>query len=158
MVDDADFDWLSQYKWHAHWDGKSWRAVCSKWENGKTKKILMHRLVMQPKEGELVDHRNHNSLDNQRHNLRNCSCQENNRNHKLRLKNKTSQYKGVCWFKPARLWVAQITVNYKRICIGYFKDEIEAARAYDEAALKYHGTYAFVNFSDPGAQITIKEL
>ena len=68
---------------------------------------------------------------------------------KKRTKRKyTSIYKGVCFDKERRKWVVSIYIDNKCRKIGRFKNEIDAARAYDEAAKKYFGEYARLNFPE----------
>lgn len=97
-------------------------------------------------EGQLVDHINHNGLDNRKANLRLATAAQNARNRQKCKSKKTSKYKGVCWHKRDKKWTGRILVNSKSIALGYFEDEKEAARAYDRAARKYYGEYAEPNF------------
>jgi len=91
-----------------------------------------------------VDHINGNTLDNRKNNLRICSRTENSRNTKL-SKNNSTGYKGVTYYKRDGKYVAKITVDRKRIHIGYFTTLIEAATAYDLMARKHFGEYANIN-------------
>src|SRR6202790_3293681 len=93
----------------------------------------------------IIDHKNHNTLDNRIENLRLCTSQENNRNRKKR-KNVSSIYKGVLWRKDKNRWQAKIVYNGKQHHLGYFKFEKEAAIAYDNAAIKYFGDFKILNF------------
>ncbi|MBG9769668.1 hypothetical protein ABD75_11005 [Bacillus vallismortis] len=99
---------------------------------------------MNPSDDQVVDHRNHDTLDNRRANLRLCSIGENNRNRKY-SKHNTSEYKGVGWHKTNGRYRARIKFNGKSIHLGYFKTEIEAAEAYNKAAIKFHGEFAEIN-------------
>jgi hypothetical protein len=97
-------------------------------------------------DGMVVDHIDHNGLNNQKKNLRICTFAENCRN--LRSsRHKNSKYKGVHWHKRRKKWAAQISCNNKTYHLGYFTNEIEAAKAYDRAAKKYHGKFASLNFN-----------
>lgn len=143
IVDAADFEWLSQWNWSAHWcpDTKSFyalRETC-----GKT--VSMHATILSRRSGELVDHRNRNPLDNRRENLRKCNHAQNARNSGKPITNK-SGFKGVCWHTAAKKWSAKILDNGQRRHLGYFLLPEEAARAYDEAAKIYHGEFAHLNF------------
>lgn len=141
LVDDLDFEELSKYKWHAVWDGYNWYAA-----HGH-KCIKMHRVILGLKsgDGKLTDHKNSNSLDNRRCNLRFCTNAENLRNSN-KYKGNTSGFKGVSWHKLIRKWLSRLCYNYKIIHLGYFDSKIEAAYAYDRAAIKYFGEFAKLNF------------
>lgn len=137
LVDDENYEFLSQWKWYTGTKG---------YIQGKIDKIpvLMHRVVTGCKKGELVDHRDGDKRNNQKSNLRICSNRENLRNRGKTRANK-SGYKGVHWDKKGKKWNAHIMVNYKSIYLGVYSDKKEAARAYNEAALKYHGEFAKLN-------------
>jgi hypothetical protein len=102
---------------------------------------------MNPPPGLLVDHRNCNSLDNRRANLRLATHQENMRNRRKR-KNTSSRFIGVTFDKQRGKWLARIIYQGKRIFLGRFDTEIEAARAYDAAVKKYHIEFARLNFPE----------
>jgi len=97
----------------------------------------------------VVDHINHNGLDNRKANLRPATRAQNNYN-KLIVKHKesSSKYKGVTWKKENKKWLAQINFKGDYIFLGYFKDERKAAKAYDEAAKKYYSEFACLNFPE----------
>lgn len=139
LVDDSDFDFLSQWKWR--YDSKGY---ASRWESHKI--VRMHRLIMGNPEGKLIDHINMDKLDNRRENLRVCTNSENLYN-RPKNKNNTSGYKGVTWFKRDSKWRAAIMIDRKMNHLGYFEDVVEAAKAYDIAANMYFGEFARLNFS-----------
>jgi len=108
----------------------------------------MHRVIINAPRHLLVDHINHNGLDNRKANLRTATIAQNNVNRaSYKTKNSPSKYKGVYWSKRDKKWQVQICHNNKRKHIGQFDNEIQAAKAYDEAAKKYHKEFAVLNFS-----------
>lgn len=149
LVDDDDFEKLSKFKWYAHKSRTIFYAERHINSNGKRTTIRMHRFLMEvPKEKE-VDHIDGNGLNNQKSNLRICSRQENLRNQKLSVRNK-SGFKGVSWSSRTKKWVSQIgiTINKKETIknLGYFKSKEEAAKTYDNAAKELFGEFAKLNF------------
>ena len=146
IVDDADFKRLSLHKWYADKTPRGFVAVRnSPTVNGKRTRIYMHRVVMDAPSDMQVDHRNHDTLYNRRENLRVCTNSQNQQNC-LSHKNSFSRYKGVCWHKRGKHWLAQIKFNGKGRFLGYFTDEIDAAKAYDKEARKLFGEFALCNF------------
>jgi len=151
IVDDEDYDWLNQWKWYAkEYKRKNttsnWYACRGKWENKKMKTIRMHREILgdKYKNGEVTDHANGNGLDNQRRNLRICSVSDNTIN-SIVDKGGSSRYRGVQWCKQKRKWIARITIFGKRKYLGRFVSEKNAAIAFNNAAMKYHGEFACIN-------------
>jgi len=105
----------------------------------------MHRIILNvTNKDEVIDHRNGDGLNNTRDNLRVCNNKQNLRNQKKHKDNK-SGYKGVCWLKNANKWHSQIVFNRQRIHLGLFTCPIEAAKAYNTAAVKYFGQFANLN-------------
>ena len=102
----------------------------------------LHHVILNTK--NLTDHINGNPLDNRKNNLRICSVNQNARNSKRPINN-TSGFKGVTWHIHVKKWKATIGVNSQNIHLGYFDNKIEAARAYNQAAKKYHGEFARFN-------------
>jgi hypothetical protein len=138
LVDDEDYVLVSQYKWHLHKGRKTNYARI------KNKHICttMHRMVLVNPEG-LVDHINGNGLDNRKENLRVCTNAQNIRN--MVKTSGSSKYKGVTWDKRCNKWAAAIWLNYKRIHLGRYSSEIDAAKAYNEAAIRLFGDFANLN-------------
>lgn len=108
----------------------------------------IHRLLLGATDPKIqVDHINGNKLDNRKKNLRLATNQQNQYNVGLR-KDNTSGYKGVSWYKKGKKWHAAIRNGNKSIHLGYFKTAVEAARAYDKAAVEFFGEYAYLNFPE----------
>jgi len=143
LVDDADYDWLSQWRWFAHRDHRTFYARRGIWRNGTTTIVKMHRLILDAPPGSETDHINGNGLDNRRCNLRLCSTAENQYNSRKRL-GTSSRYKGVS--RHRKQWRAMIKVQGRSIHLGCFGDEEAAACAYDEAARQSFGRFACINF------------
>jgi hypothetical protein len=143
-VDDEDYDYLNQFKWYARKHRHDYYAARGQWNGIQTKVVLMHRIIMNTEVGMEVDHINHFTLDNQKSNLRNCTRQENLRN---KLPKGISKYNGVSPIKRYYyVYKAAIQVDHKQVFLGAFKTEIEAARAYDNAAKIYYKEFANLNF------------
>lgn len=148
LVDDDDYPYLSQFSWYAKSSGgDTFYAYRSVGSYEKYKKVIMHREIMNPPDGLIVDHIDGNGLNNQKSNLRICTHAENMHNRRMNREN-TSGYKGVCFAKNMNKWLAQIVVGGKKIKIGYYDDLLEAARAYDVAAVHYFGGFANINFPE----------
>jgi len=111
----------------------------------------MHRRVINIPGNLLCDHINRNSLDNRKANLRPATVSQNLCNrHKTKSRTR-SKYKGLEWDKAQRKWKARIQINNRKIYLGSFNSEIDAARAYDHAAMKYHREFANLNFPQTNA-------
>jgi hypothetical protein len=143
LVDDDDFDWLSQYQWRPLGSPDRSRGVVAVAVIDGVR-VRMHRLILGVGPNEQVDHFNHETLDNRRANLRACNAQQNACNRRLRLDSKTG-YKGV--FPCRGRFRSVITVNREPITLGTFDRAIEGAVAYDRAAIRQHGAFAKLNFS-----------
>jgi hypothetical protein len=141
VVDAKDYPVLSQYTWFVEGTDKNYYAVRK--ENGKS--IKMHRQITNAPDHLVVDHIDHNGLNNRNSNLRHATFTQNCQNQR-RLSHKTSKYKGVHWNKRQKKWAAQIHCNNKKYHLGYFTDEIEAAKAYDKKAVELHDEFACLNF------------
>ncbi len=118
----------------------------------KNKNYSTHRIIWEMFNEKIndklkIDHIDGNRNNNFIENLRLATFSQNSNNYK-KPKNNTSGYKGVSWKKQNNKWLVQITVNNKRVYIGYFIDLLTAAKAYNEAALKYHGEFAKLNKVD----------
>ena len=151
LVDDEDYEYLNQFNWHAFKNCNTYyviRNVSLKLVSTHTS-ISMHRTIMNTTKGMEVDHIDHNGLNNQKSNLRNCTMQQNQTN---RRSYGESKYLGVSFIhgkyknKKLKYIQAAIQSNKKLIYLGCFKTEEEAARAYDTKAKELHGEFANLNF------------
>ena len=143
LVDHEDAELFERFRWHVRWcSGKPYVYTS----------IYLHRLIAGRTSGDnqLVDHKDGNSLNNAKANLRTATVSQNAKN-KRKQKGGTSKYKGVrflkrpegCWL--ARPWLASIFVKGRSITLGYFATEEEAAQQYNEAAREHYGEFAWLN-------------
>jgi hypothetical protein len=144
LVSDADYDWLSRWKWLVVGPGYAGRFEGS---SATRHLVYMHRAVVGAQPGQRVDHINQDRLDNRRENLRLVTNAQNQQN-KKRPSHNQSGYKGVCWHKGVGKWHARIVVNGQRVHLGYYRDLETAALLYDAAARYFFGEYACPNFPD----------
>jgi len=139
LVDAADYEWLSQYNW----------TMCGGYavrrENGRL--IYLHREIVHAPKGMVVDHIDGNKQNDCRSNLRICTRRQNLQNQPKRI-GATSRFKGVFYDKRRGKWYAQIQFEGEPFRIGYFKEEIEAARVYDRVAAECFGEFAYLNFPE----------
>ena len=148
IVDNADFDELVRYKWFAKKIGRTFYAERNERIHGGVQRkqtVCMHRQVLGMPAGKVVDHINHNGLDNRRANLRIVTRAQNSWHNRKYRGDFTSQYKGVSWENGRGRWRAKIAYNRRNVFIGYFDDEVSAARAYDAKAKELFGEYAILN-------------
>lgn len=143
IVDDQDYKALTRWKW-SYSNGYAVRKTRT--ETG-TKSLGMHQQIMNTPAGMVTDHINHDRLDNRRKNLRICTYGQNTASRPADKDNLYSAYKGVSKDVRQRKkpWNAQIRLNGKRHWLGSFRTEKAAARAYNRAAVKIHGQYAWLN-------------
>jgi hypothetical protein len=144
IVDVTDFDWLNQWNWCAQWapHTNSFYAVRT---NGKNGYIWMHTFILKCRKGQKGDHKNHNTLDNRRENLRKCTFSQNAVNRRMQ-RNNTSGFIGVTWHKAVKKWHAQTILDGKHVNGGFFDSPEEAARARDKMIFELHGPFASLNF------------
>ena len=148
VVDDADYEGLAAYKWHAQREENTFyakrNATKEEREAGAPSGILMHAWLLQGR----TDHIDGDGLNNQRGNLRLASHRENLQGFQTKRKGCSSRYRGVCRSKESGKWKATIRVSGKNIHLGYHEDESAAAGAYDLAAQQKFGAFAARNFPE----------
>ena len=140
IIDAADARLVSGYSWQLATNG--YVITCA---GGTT--VMLHRLIDGTPKGFVVDHKNHDKLDNRRDNLRRCTQAENARNRAMKVPS-ASRYKGVTASRTRGVWKAGIKTLGKQTHLGCFDTEEAAARAYDTAARKAWGEYALPNFNE----------
>jgi hypothetical protein len=142
IVDDDDYERLIEMPWRYNNNGY---AITAKTPNPKA----MHHFILTIPDDMVADHINGDRLDNRKSNLRVCTKEENSKNRKKRKTSK-SPYKGISWNSRDKKWQARIWVEGKNKSAGNYSDPIEAAIAYDLAAIKHYGNFAKTNFISTG--------
>jgi hypothetical protein len=152
IVDTADYEWLNQWRWRPRFRDGVWYAMRQKRNNEIMSPfyISMHRQILNPVATKVIDHINHDGLDNRRSNLRICTPAENSRNRIKQKRKASSKYKGV-WKSRGKYWRASIQYNRKCIPIylGHLPTEEQAALAYNEKAIELFGEFAHLNIIQP---------
>jgi len=150
VVDDEDAETLLKYTWWLTSSGYAeghLRVGKKGMKHGVCRtgpKVLMHRLLLDATKGHDVDHVNMDLLDNRRANLRLATRSQNMANSGSRV-GSTSQFKGVYWSTAEKSWMAALTFNGKVIWRKKFKEEVDAATAYNFKALEHFGEFAYMN-------------
>ena len=141
LVDDADYDWLMQWKWCAsETHGVFYAIRHTSRRNPPRKIIFMHRAILGVPGGVLVDHRDFDGLNNQRYNLRQVSIFQSNQNRGMHSTNRTG-FKGIYKVKNREKYRAEIVAYGQRYRLGQFNTKEEAAAAYQEAAIEHFGEF-----------------
>jgi hypothetical protein len=147
LIDDLDYNLIKDFKLSVAKRKYTFYVTVSFGKISKQK--LLHRYLLNlNNRNQMVDHVNGNGLDNRRENLRIFKNNQNTRNAGKHKTNSSSKYKGVSWCNTRNKWEANIKVNYKKKFLGYFESEIEAAKKYNIAAIKYFGEFARINAFD----------
>lgn len=145
LVDDEDYGFVLPYRWNlqpCRTSGAYAIANAIRFRDGKPTTVKMHQVITG---WAITDHINGDGLDNRRANLRPATPAQNAQNRR-KHRPTSSQYKGVSWNKRERAWVALLRSRPRITYLGKFASEVEAARAYDAAALEAWGEYACLNF------------
>jgi hypothetical protein len=148
IVDVSDYEWLNQWNWFALWTPctKSFYAARNGHKSDTKDFIYMAPEILVCSSGELADHRNHNTLDNRRQNLRKATYSQSLHNRRMRSDNATG-FKGIRFHKydnRRKKYSASITTDGKTIGLGYFNTPKEAHEAYVNASIEFHGEFAYV--------------
>jgi hypothetical protein len=142
-IDEEDFQKIKKYKWKAVYSPKTKSFYIASSVNDRN--IYLHRFLLNNPDGFFVDHINRNTLDNRRCNLRVCDNSQNSMN-KIKKKSK-SNYKGVYQRNDTKKYEASICVRGKRIKLGCYENEDQAAIAYNMASIAHHGEFSNININ-----------
>lgn len=148
FVSQRDFKRANKFKWYITYRKGSYRIFRTSTIDGVRRTMYLPRFLLSIVDPKItVDHKDTDTLNNKRSNLRIATYQQNGCNKRKLNTTTTSRYKGVHIHNTHgyKYWRAQIRVNYKNISLGLFKTENEAAVAYNENAIKYHGEFARLN-------------
>jgi hypothetical protein len=146
LVDDRDYELVSGYVWNVmnRPNGVVYARRTYRDDDGRLREQRMHTLITGWTE---TDHINLDGLDNRRENLRKATHSQNCANRRKPKHGRTSMFKGVHWNTRRQLWIASIMVHKRGLFLGGYPSEIEAAVAYDAAAVKYFGEFALLNLA-----------
>jgi hypothetical protein len=150
LVDDGDYDRLTQHKWCARKAHNTYYARRASREKPGPFYIIMHREIKCAPHGLEIDHIDGDGLNNQKENLRLCVHKENLWNARPHSGGVSSKFKGVHWCKTRERWIAKIYINGQNHYIGAFVSEEEAAKRRDTVAVKGCGEFARLNFKHIG--------
>lgn len=147
IIDAEDYERVREHHWYASRvklkEADYFRVMAfTPLVDGKRECLMLHRFILQAPKGLVVDHINRNPLDCRKANLRICTQQQNTFNRRGAI-NSASRYKGV--YRRGNRWLAAIKHNRKNIHLGYHDTEVQAARAYNEAATAFYGEFALLN-------------
>ena len=163
LIDDEDYDKVKGYKWFLMRKKAEaenlWYFSTTTYlpDKGKRGSIFLHRFIMGCKNGDgfIVDHKNHNTLDCRKENLRICTAFDNMRSVRKNKRN-TSGYKGICQNPVTKRWIARLQIKDNKVSLGTYDTPEEAAMAYDRGAIFHYGEFAITNF--PREQYTEEDM
>jgi hypothetical protein len=138
LIDDEYEDFIKSHKWNISFYGYLINEVG----------LMFHRYVIGAQKGQIVDHKNLDITDNRKQNLRITDKSGNSMNRKKMNKKTSSKFKGVSWQLKRKKWRAYIVLNDIQYHLGEYTSEIDAARAYNDGAIKYFGEFAYLNKVD----------
>jgi hypothetical protein len=147
LVDEDDLSLLNGYTLSISKSNKTFYVYVYKYIDGKRFSVSLHRFLLNPAKGQFIDHKNMNGLDNRRANLRVCTRNQNLFNKSIYSSN-TTGFKGVSpkkWRRSPNKFSVTLRVNGKTIYGGYYRTAVEAAKKYNELAIKHHGEFAYQN-------------
>jgi hypothetical protein len=150
QVDDEDYDYQNKFVWYVKQNKYTWYAYrrLRVWRNCYIT-VYMHRDLMQTPIGIEVDHKNGKGYDNQKDNMRNCTRSQNMQNQIV----KPEHWKGFYFYESRKKYCVEITKDYRKYVVGYFKTRREAAIAYNKAAIELFGEFARLNVIEEGEGI-----
>lgn len=152
VVDDCDWDAVKMHHWYAYKGRRGTMYVATKLPGNAC--VALHRFILRPAPNQQVDHIDRNGLDCRRKNLRVCSASQNQAN-KVSRSDCKNPYKGITFNKKRHRWVAQITKDYKNYNLGMYTTAVDAACAYDDAAVEMFGDFARINFPERKKSVVI---
>lgn len=155
LVDDEDYDRLIKYSWCLIGQNPRIKRSYTQYTKGfyssgeqfiikESIRVTLPNEIMQDYSYQMYDHIDRNYLNNLKSNLRKTNYSQNAAN-RAKSWAGTSKYKGVSWSKITHNWESRITCRGKTIRLGFYPTEIDAAKAYNEAAIKLHGEFAVLN-------------
>lgn len=163
LIDAEDYEKVKGYRWHllrkkAEAENLWYFSTTTFLPYlNKRASVFLHRMIMDCKNGDgfIVDHKNHNTLDCRKENLRICTAFDNMRSVRKNKRN-TSGYKGICQNPVTKRWLARLQIKDNKISMGTYDTPEEAAKAYDRGALFHYGEFALTNF--PREQYTEEDM
>lgn len=148
LVDAEDYERVNSFTWHVKTRKYTWYAMRIVHGPDGNHQVLLHRFILDALPGVEIDHKNMDGLDCRKANLRPATHGQNGANRR-KESGHSSMFKGVRWSKDKRKWRVEIQSNSKQSHVGYFENELVAAKAYDSAAIRVHGEFAQLNFATP---------